>query len=91
MTIRCINMNSPHKMPLDVYKILGVVFHMPPESIHDSDSSETISAWDSFQTLIMFQEIEKAAGVSFDLKDMAHVRTVADIKLLLKKYNRYVD
>ena len=79
-------MNSPHS-PLDVRAILGVVFNMPPESIHDSDSPETIPAWDSFQTLIMFQELEKAAGVSFELKDMAHVRTVGDIKDLLKKYN----
>ena len=80
-------MNSPHNTPLDIGKVLGVVFNMPPESIHDSDSPDTIPAWDSFQTLIMFQEIEKAAGVSFELKDMAHVRTVGDIKLLLKKYN----
>ena len=79
-------MNLPHS-PLDIRAVLGVVFHVPPESIHDSDSPETIPAWDSFQTLIMFQELEKAAGVSFELKDMAHVRTVGDIKDLLKKYN----
>ena len=79
-------MNSPDS-PLDVRAILGVVFGIPSESIHDSDSPETIPAWDSFQTLIMFQELEKAAGISFELKDMAHVRTVGDIKDLLKKYN----
>ena len=80
-------MNSPHNFPIDVCAILGVVFNMPRESIHDSDSSDTIPAWDSFQTLIMFQEFEKAANVSFALEDMARVRTVGDIKLLLKKYN----
>ena len=80
-------MNSLHNTPLDIRKILGVVFHMPAESIHDSDSPDTIPAWDSFQTLIMFQELEKAASVSFELKDMGHIRTVGDIKLLLKKYN----
>ena len=80
-------MNSPHNSPIDVRAVLGVVFNMPPESIHDSDSSDTIPAWDSFQTLIMFQELEKAANVSFELEDMARVRTVGDIKLLLKKYN----
>ena len=80
-------MNSPHNSPIDVRAVLGVVFNMPPESIHDSDSSDTIPAWDSFQTLIMFQELEKAANVSFELEDMARVRTVGDIKKLLQKYN----
>ena len=80
-------MNSPHNSSIDVRAILGVVFNMPPESIHDSDSSDTIPAWDSFQTLIMFQELEKAANVSFELEDMARVRTVGDIKKLLQKYN----
>ena len=80
-------MNVPPKFPLDIRAILGIVFNVPPESIHDSDSPETIPAWDSFQTLIMFQELEKAADVSFELKDMAHVRTVGDINVLLKKYN----
>ena len=80
-------MNSPHNSPIDVRAILGVVFNMPPDAIHDVDSPETIPAWDSFQTLIMFQELEKAANVSFELEDMARVRTVGDIKKLLQKYN----
>ena len=80
-------MNSPHNSSLNVRAVLGAVFNMPPDSIHDADSPETIPGWDSFQTLIMFQELEKAANVSFKLEDMAQVRTVGDIKKLLQKYN----
>ena len=80
-------MNLPHNSSINVYALLAIVFNVSPESLKDSDSPETISAWDSFQTLIMFQELEKVAGVSFELEDMAHVRTVGDIKKLLQKYN----
>ena len=80
-------MNSPHNSSINVYALLGTVFNISPKSLKDSDSPETIPAWDSFQTLIMFQELEKAANVSFELEDMARVRTVGDIKKLLQKYN----
>lgn len=80
-------MNSPHNTPLDISKILEFVFHVPPDSLSDADSSETVHGWDSFQTLIMFQELEKQADVSFTLEDLARVRTIGDIKKLLEKYN----
>lgn len=80
-------MNSPHNTPLNIRKILGLVFHMSPDLLSDADSSETVPGWDSFQTLIMFQEFEKQAGVLFTLEDLVNVRTVGDIKKLLEKYN----
>ncbi len=81
-------MNSPlpHSAPVDIRRVLGEVFGVPAESLKDEDSPETISAWDSFQTLIMFQEVERAAGVSFTLEDIKRVRTVGDLKKLLHDY-----
>lgn len=72
---------------VNVREVLGRVFGMPAESLSDTDSSDTISNWDSFQTLIMFQELEAAAHVLFDLNDLKQICTVGDIKKLLEKYN----
>ena len=80
-------MNSTHNFPLNLKNVLGSVFGTLPEALHDTDSPETIAGWDSFQTFIMFQELEKQGGVSFTLEDLVEVRTVGDIKKLLKKYN----
>ncbi|GEM_PF-1252582 len=80
-------MNSRHNSPLNIKDVLGSVFGTLPEPLRDIDSPETIAGWDSFQTLIMFQELELAAGVSFTLEDLVGVRTVGDIKKLLEKYN----
>lgn len=81
-------MNSPlpHNAPLDIRRVLGEMFGVPAESLKDEDSPETIPAWDSFQTLIMFQEVERAAGISFTLDDIKRVRTVGDLKKILRAY-----
>lgn len=75
------------KSPLNFNTILGAVFGTLPDPLCDTDSPETISGWDSFQTLILFQELEKQAHVSFALEDLTDIRTIGDIKKLLEKYN----
>lgn len=87
MSVSCIAMNVPSSVPLDIGRILGAVFGVPSGSLKDTDSPETIQAWDSFQTLILFQEVERAAGVSFTLEDIKQVRTVGDLKKLLRTYH----
>ena len=86
MSILFTAMNSSRSAPLDIGRIVGAVFAVPADSLKDTDSPETIPTWDSFQTLIMFQEIERAAGVSFTLEDIKQVRTVGDLKKLLHRY-----
>jgi len=71
---------------LNLKKILAEIFDFPAEQITDIDSSETISGWDSFQSLIMFQALEKAAGVYFTIEDLKNIKNVGDIRRLLEKY-----
>lgn len=72
--------------PLNLKKLLAKAFSYPEEEIGDSDSPETIPGWDSFQSLIMFQELEKAAKISFSIDDLKNIKNVADIRKLLEKY-----
>lgn len=78
-------MTSSNK-PLDLKGLLGRVLDFSPEKIQDSDSHASIPGWDSFQSLILFQELEEAGGASFAVEDLKGVKTVQDIKKLLDKY-----
>lgn len=75
-----------NSQPLELKKVFIKVLGDSVASIQDSDSPETIIAWDSFQSLILMQEFEKAAGVSFSIDDLKQVKNVGDIKRLLEKY-----
>ena len=67
-------------------KILARAFDVGEGAITDEASPETIPSWDSFRTLVMFQELEKESGTSFDIEDLKNIRNVGDIKKLLDKY-----
>lgn len=75
-----------NSQPLELKKVFIKVLGDSAVSIQDSDSPETIAAWDSFQSLILMQELEKAADVSFSIDDLKQVKNISDIKRLLEKY-----
>lgn len=72
--------------PLNLKKILSEIFNHPEEKISDEDSPESIPGWDSFQSLIMFQELERISGVSFSVDDLKDIKNIGDIRILLDKY-----
>lgn len=72
--------------PLNLKKILSEIFNYPEEKISDADSPESISGWDSFQSLIMFQELERVSGASFAIDDLKDIKNVGDVQKLLDKY-----
>ncbi len=72
---------------LNLNKLLSQVFNGEKKVFQDSDSPETIKNWDSFQALILFQELEQASNTSFSIDDLKDIKNVGDIKKLLQKYN----
>lgn len=79
-------MQAQNKKVINLGKLLAEVFDFNARKIINSDSPATIPGWDSFQSLIMFQELEKAAGASFPIEDLQNIRNVGDIRRLLEKY-----
>lgn len=70
----------------DLNKLLSKVFNGEKKVFQDTDSPEIIKNWDSFQALILFQELELASGKNFELDDLKNIKTIGDIKKLLNKY-----
>ena len=71
---------------LELGKLLQKIFDFHERPVRATDSPETIPGWDSFQSLMLFQELEKASGVSFSVDDLMNIKTVSDLTRLLDKY-----
>lgn len=71
---------------INLASLFQKVFNFTGRPITEADSPETIPGWDSFQSLILFQELERVSGVSFRIDDLKNIRTVKDICALLDRY-----
>ena len=66
--------------------ILTTVLAVPEQSIHDSSSPATIPSWDSFNGLVIMAELERAFRVKFTLEEIHAVRSVGELKEVLKAH-----
>lgn len=55
--------------------------------ISDTEQLETLSTWDSFNALVLITDIEKGFGVKFTMEEIVTIKTLGDIKVLLRKNN----
>ena len=70
-----------------VHSIVAKVFSIPISDISDESGPETIESWDSFNGLILVDELEKNFDIKFSISEITDVKTVADIKRHLKNHN----
>ena len=54
--------------------------------INDESSPETIESWDSFNGLILVDELESNFNIKFSVSEIIDVKNVKDIKKYLKKH-----
>jgi|TARA_B110000014_G_C19765763_1_gene398583 acyl carrier protein len=74
-------------MENDVNAIIAKVFSIPESEINDQSSPENIESWDSFNGLILVDELENFFKIKFSISEITDVNTVADIKRHLKNHN----
>ena len=75
----------------DVNTIVAKVFSIDESEITDESSPETIESWDSFNGLVLVDELENNFNVKFTISEITDVKTVADIKRHLKNHNVELD
>ncbi len=68
-------------------EVLSKVLDIPAETINDQTSPDNTESWDSFNGLMMVSELENAFKVKFTMDEVTSVKSVADIKKVLKKHN----
>ena len=71
----------------DVKVIIAKVFSIPESEVNDESGPENIENWDSFNGLILVDELENHFKVKFSISEITDVKTVADIKRHLKNHN----
>ena len=55
--------------------------------MNDQSGPENIESWDSFNGLILVDELENYFKIKFSISEITDVKTVADIKQHLKNHN----
>ena len=70
-----------------VYAIVAKVFSMSENDINDESGPENIESWDSFNGIILVDELENNFNIKFSISEITDVKTVADIKRHLKNHD----
>ena len=78
-------------MSNDLYKILAKTFSISESESNDESGPENIESWDSFNGLVLVDEIENAFNIKFTISEITDVKNVADIKRHLKNHNVDID
>ena len=71
----------------DVNSIIAKVFSISESEVNDQTGPENIESWDSFNGLILVDELENHFKIKFSISEITDVKTVADIKRHLKNHN----
>ena len=69
-----------------LYNIISKVFSIPISEISDESSPETIESWDSFNGLILVDELESNFNIKFSVSEIIDVKNVKDIKRHLNNH-----
>ena len=78
-------------MSNDFYKIIAKVLSISESEISDESGPENIESWDSFNGLVLVDELESHFNVKFTISEITDVKSVADIKRHLKNHNVNLD
>tara|TARA_B100001013_G_scaffold164952_1_gene98748 strand:+ start:163 stop:402 length:240 start_codon:yes stop_codon:yes gene_type:complete len=78
-------------MSKKLYQIIGKILDVPASEINDESSPETIENWDSFNSLMLADELESEFNISFTLDEIIDSANVAAIKKHLKNHGVSLD
>ena len=74
-----------------LYDILSRVFSISIEQISDDSGPEDIEKWDSFNALVLIDELESEFSIQFTVSEITDVSTVSDIKRHLRNHGITLD
>jgi len=78
-------------MSKKLYDIISKVFSVQISEINDESSPETIESWDSFNGLILVDELESNFNIKFSVSEIVDVENVKDIKRHLNNHGVDLD
>jgi len=78
-------------MSKKLYDVISKVFSVQISEINDESSPETIESWDSFNGLILVDELESNFNIKFSISEIIDVKNVKDIKRHLNNHGVDLD
>ncbi len=78
-------------MSKKLYDIISKVFSVQISEINDESNPETIESWDSFNGLILVDELESNFNIKFSVSEIIDVKNVKDIKRHLNNHGVDLD
>ena len=69
-----------------IYEIISKIMNVSITEINDNSGPETIERWDSYNGLLLVDELESEFNISFSLEEMSDTHNISDIKRHLKKH-----
>ena len=69
-----------------LYSIISRVFSVPISEINDESNPETIESWDSFNGIILVDELESSFNIKFSVSEIIDVKNVKDVKRHLNNH-----
>ena len=78
-------------MSQKVYKIISKVMDISISELTDKSSPDNIEDWDSYNGLLLIDELESEFGVKFSVDETYDVKIIEDIKRHLKNHGVMLD
>tara|TARA_B100000029_G_scaffold13642_1_gene14331 strand:- start:1782 stop:2030 length:249 start_codon:yes stop_codon:yes gene_type:complete len=72
-----------------LYLLISKIFSISQSEINSKSNPDNIPQWDSLNTYILVDEIEKNFDVKFTLDEIVSITSVGDIEKILK--NKHYD
>ena len=72
-----------------LYEIISNVMNISIDMLNDQSGPKNIKNWDSFNGLVLVDEIENKFNVKFSLEEIIDIKTIKDIKKYLTKHDAF--
>jgi len=69
-----------------LYSIISKVMSVPISEITDQSGPDNIESWESFNALVLIDELEAAYDTKFTLEEVVGVMNITDIKKILTNH-----
>lgn len=79
------------KMSDKLYNIISRVFSVSIDEISDDSGPEDIERWDSFNALVLIDELESEFSIQFTVAEITDVFKISDIKRHLRNHGVNLD
>jgi len=70
-----------------LYEIISNVMNISIDTLNEQSGPKNIKNWDSFNGLVLVDEIESKFNVKFSLEEIIDIKIIKDIEKYLKKHN----